>query len=60
VCQRGGRRRIGGIRRAFGGRLPDRPQRGRVGIEAEDELGAALSDLRGQPVAEQQRRLSAP
>jgi hypothetical protein len=55
--RRGGLRRIGDP----GCRLLGRgPQRGRIGIEAEDELRAALGDLRGQPVAEQQRRLSAP
>ena len=37
-----------------------RPQRGGIGVEAEDELRAPLGDPRGQRVAEQQRRLSAP
>jgi hypothetical protein len=57
-------RRRGGCLRRIGDpgrrRLGRRPQPGWIGVEAEDELRAALGDLRGQPVAEQQRRLSAP
>jgi hypothetical protein len=55
-----GRRCRGGIGGLASRRLRgERPQRGRIGIEPEYQLGAALGDLRSEPVAQRQR-LSVP
>jgi hypothetical protein len=60
VGQDGRGRRRGGVcglaSRRIGGQ---RPQRRRIGIEPEYQLGAALGDLRSEPVAQRQR-LSVP
>ncbi|HEX5713072.1 MAG TPA: hypothetical protein VFX85_07145 [Solirubrobacterales bacterium] len=56
-CRRG---QLGGENTGAGGRLPRRGQLGRVGVEAEADLTAALLDERRKSIGERGQGISRP